>query len=497
MEHSEIEETIHLAEYWHVLVKHKAVVISALVITVTLTMLFTFLIAPVYRATVTMVIDKEKSTSSLTGERTDFESYVSQSLTFNTHFKLITSRPVIDRVVDKLDLDRLDREKGLDTGFVNQVKAQIRENLRLLLGREEEILSPQDLRSRLVEKIQEKVDIENVRDTRLLRVRVEDVDPVLAARMANALAAAYIGFNNANRLESSQNTMAWMTDQLYEMKKKLEDAEQSFLDFKQKEKLFSIQGKQKMITQKIEEFSDAYLAARNKRLELDAKLEKLDALAASGDITAPGRSILNNPLIENLYSQLINAEVELNKLSKVYKHKHPKVLQINSLVDDTRRKLKEEFKKEQESLRMERSVLFSREKVMENTISDFEGDAMDTNRNALQYAILNRNVETYQKLYDILLAKIRESNVEDNQVASNIRIADAAAAPIDPVKPKKKLNLLLSLIVGLMTGIGLAFLIEYMDRSLRTEEDIQKYLGLPVLSVIPDAGDPKTAEDGY
>lgn len=496
MDYPETEETIHLTEYWHVLTKHKALVISALVVTVTLTMLFTFLIAPVYRATATMVIDKEKSTSSLTGERVDFESYVSQSLTFNTHFKLIKSRPVIERVIDKLDLDRLDREQGLDTGFVGQIKAQVKENLRLLLGREEKILSPQDRRSLLAKKLQEKIDIENVRDTRLLQVQVEDVDPVLAARIANTLSQSYIDFNNTNRLESSQNTMAWMTDQLYEMKKKLEDAEQSFLAFKQREKLFSIQGKQNMITQKIEEFNDAYLVARNKRLELDAKLEKLDSLAAGGDIT-PVRSILNNPLIENLYAQLINAEVEFNKLSKVYKHKHPKVQQIRSLIDDTRKKLKEELEKEKESLRMERSVLNSREKVMEQTIADFEGDAMETNRKALDYAILNRNVETYQKLYDILLAKVRESNIEDNQVASNIRVADAAAVPIDPVKPKKRLNLLLSLIVGLMTGVGLAFLIEYMDRTLRTEEDIQKYLGLPVLSVIPEAGDPKTAEESY
>ena len=86
----------HLSEYYYILSKHKWIIIGSLIIMVTLTMFFTFRMKPVYRATATLVIDKEQSKSPLTGERMDFESYVSQSLTFNTHFKLITSRQVLE-----------------------------------------------------------------------------------------------------------------------------------------------------------------------------------------------------------------------------------------------------------------------------------------------------------------------------------------------------------------------------------------------------------------
>lgn len=487
MENLSSEQSPHLTEYYHILTKHKSIIIASLVIIVTLTLLFTFLMNPVYRATATMAIEKEQSTSPLTGERLDYESYLSQSLTFNTHFKLITSRPVLNQVIKDLKLNRLDKEDGLEVSPLKKLLSQFKHNISLLAGQEEKSLTPREKNAQLIAKLQKKIDIEEIRDTRLLKVNVEDYDPVVARDIANDLSRVYIEYNIANRLTSSQNTLSWMTDQLYEIKKKLEDAEEEFLAYKEREKIFSITGKQKVITQKIEEFNDAYLAARNKRLELDAKLAELgQSLQSKGDILH-ARSLIDNSLISSLYTQLVDSEVEFSRLGKVFKSKHPKIIQIRSTIDKTRKKLDEELKKEMENLKTERSVLFAKEAVLQKTIGDFENDALVTNRKELKYAILQRNVQTNRKLYDTLLSKIKESNIMGNLDVSNIRIAEEATIPPEPVKPKKMLNLILSVIFGLMTGIGLSFFWEYLDQSLRTEEDVQKYLGLPVLSIIPVA----------
>ncbi len=491
MNNMESEQSIHLSEYFYIIEKHKVIIIASLVIMVTLTMLFSFLMKPVYRSTATMIFDKEQTTSPLTGERLDYESYVSQSLTFNTHFKLIKSRQVMEKVIRNLHLDRAAQDHELQTGFLKGLFSQFKKNIKLLLGKEEEVLTDYDKMASLVNNLKGKFDIENVRDTRLLKVSVDDHDSVQARNLANSLARVYIDYNISNRLNSSQNTLGWMTAQLYEMKKKLEDAEEEFMNYKQKEKIFSIQEKHKFIMQKIEEFNDAYIKARNKRLELDAKLAELNRNINAKGSLIHSRSIIFNSIIDNLYTQLVEAEVEFSRLGKVYKPKHPKMLQIKSKLDKTAKKLNIELKKEVENLKTERSVLFSREKVLENTMADFENDAMETNRKALKYSILERNVETNKKLYDTLLVKVKESNVVGNLDVSNIRIVEEAALSQYPVKPKKKRNLLLSIIFGLMTGIGLAFLIEYMDRTLRTEDDIRKHLDLPVLSVIPVADSEK------
>ena len=487
MLNQEPEQSVHLTEYYYILAKHKWVVVASLILLVTLTMLFTFQMKPVYRATAILIIDTEQSASPLTGERIDYESYASQSLTFNTHFKLITSYPLLQKVIKTLKLEQLDIKEGIEVSPWKELLTQFKKNIRLLLGREEKPLTPQEKLAGLTDKLKAKIDIEEVRNTRLLKVSVEDHDPVMARDIANTLAGSYITFNIDNRLRSSQNTLSWMTDQLYEMKKKLEDAEEEFLAYKQQAKLFSVKGKQKVIAQKIQEFNDAYLKARNKRLELDAKLTQLDKLSKSRGDVFRVRFLIDNALIDNLYSQLLESEIELSHLSNVYKSKHPKIIQVNSKIDKTRRKLDEELKREIENLKAERSVLLSREKVLEKTIADFENEGLETNKKELKYTILERNLETNQKLYETLLSKIKESNITGSISVSNIRITEKAVMPHAPVKPKKKLNLILSIIFGLMTGVGIAFLWEYLDRSLRTEEDVRRYLDLPVLSVIPVA----------
>ncbi len=478
-------QSIHLTEYYYILNKHRSLIMASLLIIVSLTLLLTFLLKPVYRATATMVIDKEQTASPLTGERLDFESYISQSLTFNTHFELITSRPVMERLIRELKLDQVESEIGISISSLQAFVSQLKKNIHLLLGKETEPLSAEAKLTQIIQKLRTKIRIDQVRDTRLLKVNVEDHDPVMARSIANSLAKVYIEYNVENRLKSSQTTLSWMTNQLYDMKKKLEDAEQEFLAFKQQEQLFSIKGKQKVIEQKIEDFNDAYLAARNKRLELDAKLKELDKIVQSKKSMLHARSLIDNPVLDNLYTQLLDSEVELTRLSKVFKSKHPKMIQLKTKIDKTKRKLKEELSKELDNLKAESSVLSSRENVLLKTMSDFENDALQTNTKELQYSIYKRNVDTNQKLYDTLLSKVKESNIMGNLDVSNIRIAEKAPLPVSPIKPKKELNVILSILLGLLTGVGLSFFWEYLDRSLRTEEDIERYLALPVLSVVP------------
>jgi uncharacterized protein involved in exopolysaccharide biosynthesis len=353
------------------------------------------------------------------------------------------------------------------------------------MGRDKEQSNPEDRITGLVEALQSMVNVEHIEDTRLLKLSVSSHSPDMAMKVANALAQVYIDFNRNNRLLSSQNTLSWLTDRLYGMKKKLEDAEEEFLAFKQRVKLISVEENQKIIAQKITDFNDAYIEARNRRFELDAKLEQLKRISKSGEKRSHLRSLIENQLINDLYGKLVNAEVELSSISKVYKHKHPKTIQVKTEIENTRKKLDIEIEKELNNLMAERAVLLSKEKVLQKTTTDFETEAMETNRKELQYTILKRNVEINQNLYDTLLSRLKEADITGNIDVSNIRITEKAVLPSFPVGPNKKRNLLLGVVFGLIIGIGLSFLSEYLDRSIRTEEDIQRYIGLPVLSIIP------------
>lgn len=480
-------ETIHLSDYLNVLRKRKGLVFSVLFVTVTLALLASFLMKPVYQASSVLVIDKEQTASPITGDKIDFGSYQSQLLTFNTHFKLIKSKPVILEVIQALKLDALGDDTELETNLISTVIKRFKANIKLLLQKEDKELTPEEEMNALVNIISEGILIKTTRETRLLTVASKNSDPKLAQDIANTLSQKYIEFDVGNRLEASQSNLAWMHNELYALKKKLEDDEQAFLEYKKRNNVFSMEGKQKIIDQKIREFNNEYLAARNRRLELDAKLAEIDKQYTQSNDIINIRSIIGNRGIDNLYETLTNLEVEAIKLSKVFKSKHPKTVQVGSEITKVKKKLQGELKRELESLKTERSVLYSREQLMNKNIEEFEKDALDAGGKELRYTILQRNVTTNQQLYDNLLAKVKESSMMSSGSTSNIRIVEPASLPIFPIKPNKKKNLLLSIILGLFGGIGLAFFLEYLDQTVRTEEDVEQHLGLPVLSIIPEA----------
>ncbi|MDM8536351.1 GumC family protein [Desulfobacterales bacterium HSG17] len=488
------EPGLNLEDYYHIILKHKWVIFAWFIIIVSLTVFFTLKMTPIYQAVGKMVIENKSAVSPVTGENIDYSGgYINQQMAFNTHVKLIKSRPVLENVIIELGLDSMDNQNQEDNLNINPLKLllnTVKKNIKLISGEQEEQVPPPDKMTTMVELLSQKISISPVRDTHLLDINVLDKDPETARDIANILTEKYIEFDAAGRLKSSQDIMNWMTAQLYETKKTLEDAETEFQAYKQTEKIFSIEGKQQVITQQIQDFNDAYLGARNERLELDSKMAELRRIYRKKMNHAGARLLVENALIDNLYQQLLDAEVEFNRLSKIYKERHPKIVQINGRIEKTQKKLDDELGKEMENLKAKRSVLLSKELVLQKTISDIENDALQANKKELQYTILERNVSTNRKLYDTLLTKIKASNIDENLDPSNIRIVEKASLPQYPVKPNKKRNVLLGAVLGLMFGIGIAFLREYMDQSIRTEEDVQKYLNLPVLSVIPIADKP-------
>ncbi|HEA65714.1 MAG TPA: aldo/keto reductase [Desulfobacterales bacterium] len=491
------EESVDVAEYYHVLLRHKWTIIASLLIMVSLIVFFNAIATPIYEATATLILDKESGKSPISGERVEYQSSQSESLTFFSHFELITSRPVLEQVVRDLKLDQIDwqqKEKSGKFSSFKQLLSNWKTNIRLMLdqflGTSDQPPPFEDFEDKVlksVKKLQDKdvIDIKHIEATRLVNINVFAASPEMSRDIANAVAQAYIDFNINNRLKASRGTIGFLTNHLHEIQKNLEDAEREFLEFKQNIKLISMEESQRVITQKITEFTDSYLQSRNRRLELDSKLKKINEISKSGKDLRHLSSLIANDLINTLYSQLIQTEVELSRLGKVYKEKHPKIVQIKTKADNTRNKLNQEIRKELDNLKVERSVLLAKEKVLQETMKDFKDEALEINKKEFQYNILKRNVQMNQNLYDTLLSRLKEADLTGNIDTSNIRITEKAVLPKHPVRPKKTLNLILGVIFGLLIGIGFSFMLEYIDRSITTESDVKKYIDLPVLAMIP------------
>ena len=484
---------IHISDYLDILYKRKNFILLFFILVLLIVIYRTNHAVPLYSASTQLVIEPKSLQSPVTGKRIEFESNVSQLLDLKTHFKLIKSKPVIKSVVSSLALEQEKVFKKKPDIF-RIIKQAVRERIVSLFippGKTESVNRGLDPTTRkmngLIKRVQAGVKVTQIEKTRLIQVSVTNPDPVLAANISNAVAKKYIEFDLASQLESSKKNLEWLNRELYELTKELEDNERAFFEYKTRNKVFSMEGKQKVAGQKIAEFNTRYLEVRNKRLDLDSKINELKRHLKTSKGLVKVRSLINNELIENVYSKIVDLEIQLTKLSKTFKSRHPKIIQVKSEIEKSQRRLDIELKKELANLKSERSVIAAREKVLEKTISEFEQDALDSSSKELTYTILQRKVKTSQHLYDILLSRIKESDILKNQAASNIRIVEQAAISPRPVYPRKFRNLTLGFFFGLMGGCILAYFLEYMDQTLRTQEDVQSYLNLPVLSVIPEA----------
>ena len=151
----------------------------------------------------------------------------------------------------------------------------------------------------------------------------------------------------------------------------------------------------------------------------------------------------------------------------------------------TSEQFEEELNRTFSSLNSEYAFFKDKERTLLSTIQKNESEALDLTKKEMEYTMLQREVETNRKLYDLLFNNFTEANVIKAVPTTNIRLVEGAVYPLSPVKPQKFLNLVLGTILGLMVGLGLSFLLEYLNQTINTSEDIEGYLELPVLSLVP------------
>ena len=485
--------TNHLLTYYYRLRKHRWLIVGTVFLTVFFSALFSLTMEPVYQAVSTIIIEEDQKESPLTGQRVAYENQFSQQLTFQTHFEMITSRPVLAKTLHNLGLKEDSLKVSPIRKFINAVKSNIRSLLSIFGGAEvEEKVSgetnqEETLLSYQIDALKNKLSIGAVRGTRLLSITAEDNDPMVAKNVANVLAETYILYDSEVRLASSQKMISWLNSQLYQMKKKVEEAERVFLTFKEQSGIFSLEGKKRISTQKMEELNTAYVKATADRMAVEAKIKELVKIIERNkeQISRSVPGFMENPFLNDLIGQLSSAEVELNNIQGIYKSKHPEYIKASDRVKELRSKVRDQFSKALDNLNAERAVALAQENAAKDAIGSTESESLDTNRKEVRYSILEREVQTNRELYNTLLTRMKEAKVTDEITSTNLRLVGPASLPTDPVRPKKAFNILVGLMLGLSLGVGLALLLEYFDQTVHNKEDAEQHFKFPVLAEIP------------
>jgi uncharacterized protein involved in exopolysaccharide biosynthesis len=296
--------------------------------------------------------------------------------------------------------------------------------------------------------------------------------------------------NIETKFEATQQARKWLENQLEIMKAKLEKAEENlneyaanneivFLDYNM-DREGSGAGAENIITKRLGDISTELTEASSERIRKEILYNELSS--GQADMSS---LVMGTPLIQSLKQEHAKTESEYNENLKIYKPDYPKMVQMKEHMDQLKKRIDNETGKIVVSIKKDYEAAVKREEYLKTAFENQKKEALDLNNRSVQYLILKREADTNKELYNGLLQRMKETGISASMTSSNIQVIDKAEIPKKPFKPDKSRNILLSLLIGLFGGVGLAFFAEYLDNTVKTPEDIEKKTRMPSLGLVP------------
>jgi len=358
----------------------------------------------------------------------------------------------------------------------------------------------------VAEQIQKRISASSVPNSEIIKIEVEAYSPIAAKVIANTIADILKKRNLDVRREETTNVREIIKEQLETFKGQLDSAEMSLKNFKEQSKVTAIDREAEEIFRRITEAEVVY---NQTKTNLDAARKRLSViqskLAKERKDLVPTITEITSPWAQMLKQQLVELEVHYTNLKvQNYSDDHPKMLKLKEQIEQTKNNLKQEslkiaagenivdpisqiqrYMEESITLEIEIQTYSAQERTLQKVINDYKKNLNTLPNKELRLAQLLREKEVNEKIYTMLLEKREEAKIAEAEKVGNIRIIDPAKINNVPVKPRKIVNLIIAIILGFIIGIGLAFLLEFLDDSVKTMEEAEQITELSVLGTIP------------
>src|SRR5262245_43334024 len=321
---------------------------------------------------------------------------------------------------------------------------------------------------------------EQVKDTRTLKVTYTHTDPAITAAVANGIAQDFIDKTFENKTEKFTSASKWLDTTTRELQAKVERAEQELADYSKQHNIFTTEGKETLTTDKMARLHDQATRAETERI---LKQSVYDEVRAGRVSQLP--AAFADPKIATLTAKLEELESTAEKLDLKYGPDYPQVKEIKLKINNTKAQIDSSRKALEDKLKGEYELAVRDERALKTALASAKGDAVQQNQDAIQYNILKQEVDTAKSLYTDFLQKTSQAKVEVAQQHNNLKLIQSARVPTSPVGPPRFRMFMIGLFLGVVGGLGLAYFLEYVDNTIKTVEDVGRYVRLPALGVIP------------
>lgn len=456
----------HLLDYLMVLRKHRWLIVSFLLSLVTVVTIATFRMQPVYEATTRIEIDRENTSFLPFAGNDPYDVFQDLEDYIETQSKILVSETLAVQTIKSLNLDQDARFGG---------RPQFSGTLEVMSPKIGAQSPPPALGAFLGG-----LSVKRVPNSRLLDIAFSTTDPKLAAAVVNAHVSNFIEQNFRSRYEATTQASNWLANQLDELKGKVEASEDARIKYERDNQIWTIDEKQDVTTQKLADLNRDLTEAQADRINKQAVYE----LAETGNYDAIP-SVRESPVIQETLKRQGELNDQYTEALNQYGPKFPKVLRIEAQLKDIQELIANEKKNVGTQIEAEYRASRERELLLQRALDQQKNEAAAMADKMVQYNILKREAEANKQLYDGLLQKLKEAGITAGLRSSNIRVIDPALVPTTPSRPNKSRNIFLAVLVGLVGGIGLALIREYLDNTVKNPDDVESLSRLPSLAVVP------------
>lgn len=487
------QEEIHLRDYLEVLLRRKWLIISVLVLTFVTTLILTLSQPKLYESFATLEVAQSAQKVTNFEELSESPRWFSEEY-FETQMELITSRALLERVVDRMDLAEHPVIRELyfadeEPGPLARLKQGIKAAIRSLIPRDEaetplvdeELLSEAYLvRQDMADYLEGGLSVSSNGTNMLLTVSFLCEDPMLSRDVVNAVCEEFIAWRMEQRLGASTTAQTFLMKQIDRAKINLEKAEEKMNRFAKEAGIVSMDTKLNGVYRELEGLNGLLADAEGELIQKESVYRQA---MADGPSNIP--QVMASEMIAELKAEYARLQSEHDQLSVTFQPEYPAVKAVRARMNSVAARIAGEEQKILQSLKNDYLAARQRVDTMRARVEHQKQLALELNERATQYKIMAREVETNKSIYESLLHRSREIESMVGVASSNITVVNPANLSLWPAKPNVRRNLLLAIVVGLMAGVGLAFLLEYFNDTVTNPEEISDRFQIPILGVVP------------
>ena len=467
-----------LREYLRVLIKRKWLVIVCVCGIFAVVAVASLRQTPIYDAVGRIAVNKADSHLISFKDSTPDTDYVYEQSDLDTEVRILQSDLMALQVIRQLNLDKRPEFGGSSDQKQGNLIA-------------DPLQTDSTRTSALLGMFHGRLRVNLIPSTRVIEIHFSSTDPQLAASAVNNLAATYVEQNFKTKFESTMQAADWLSKQLVDLQMKVETSQEKLVRYQKEHEILGNDEKQNITTAKLDELNKEMTAAESDRMQKEAVYRQTQssdpvevAAAIIADTTGAGNGA-GSGLLDKLREQQATLRIQVADLSTQFGPSYPKIAQLNNQLKEIDRQLQTETSKAVDHLRGQYQAALQREGMLRQAFDKQKQEANKLNESAIEYSLLKRDLESNRTLYEGLLEKLKEAGVTAGLRSNNFRIIDAARVPTAPSEPNIPRNLAFALVIGIISGVGLAFLLENMDNTVRTPEQAQAISALPSLGMIP------------